>query len=86
MDKNKTPRIFEGFWLASAKIITFLCISFTLIIQNVTFLPTIQNPKVTFVFALATAWIGIAVTYFSLRFSFVELDKLKQLEDLRTKK
>jgi len=66
--KNKIPKIFEGFYLASARIITFLCIAFTLIIQNVTFLPTIQNPKVTFVFALATAWIGIAVTYFSLKY------------------
>ena len=75
---EKTPKIFEGFWLASIRIITFLCISFTLIIQNVSFLPTIQNPKITCVFALATLWIGIGVAYFSLRYSFVEFDKLKE--------
>lgn len=85
MDKEKTPAIFKGFWLAVAKIITLMCINFSLIINNVSLLPSIQSSSVRFVFAATTMFLGISIVYFSLRYSFTEVDKLKS-EDLRTKK
>lgn len=74
----KIDRVFEGFWFAFMIWATILSIGFTLIIQNVTFLPTIQDQSVQFLFAICTAFIGIAMAYFSLRFSHLESEKLKE--------
>ncbi len=71
-------KIFEGFCLATAKILTLLFICFSLIIHNVTFLPTIQNSNVIFWFVVVTMGLGSSIVYFSMRYSFTELDKVKE--------
>ena len=82
---KETPKIFEGFWLATAKILTLMCIIFSLIIQNVSLLPTIQNSKIRFVFFIVSIFLAISLVYFSLKYSLTEGNKLKS-EDCKLKK
>ena len=71
-------RIFKGFFYEFAKWLFVLFISFSLIIQNVTFLPNINNNLVRIYFVVSTMGIGIFMAYYSLRFPFIGLEQEKK--------
>jgi hypothetical protein len=54
--------------LNSFELAFFECISFSLIILNVSLLPTLKGELIKIVFSLVTLYIGVGITYLVFKF------------------
>jgi hypothetical protein len=75
---KETGKIFKGLYYEFAKWLFIISISFSLIIQNVTLLPSIDNGSAKTCFIISTMLIGIFITYYSLRFQFIGIELLNK--------